>query len=355
MTLEIEKVSLSYGAADILHELSLRAAPGEITCLVGPSGGGKSSLLRLIAGLEKLDGGEIRLDGNLLAGARTHQPPETRPVGMIFQDNALFPHMTIAENIAFGMRKSAGPGNRTVIGDLLGEVGLEGFENRYPHTLSGGQQQRVALVRALASDPSVILMDEPYANIDPQLRQSLREQARLALTRSGAITIMVTHDPEEALEMADYIAVLVAGRVVQCACPQEAYANPASLDVASLFGGAYRCAAQLQSGRAVTDIVAIDLPPGLCDGFAEGEMVDLVLRPDLLSVSVVDGALGEILDIRFSGNHWTVFVGRADGVQAPLRVHLEDPQYLTVGDSVSVQAHPGGAFLFAGCPAKASG
>ena len=201
MSLGFHNLSHSYGATAVLHDISLTAATGDILCLLGPSGSGKSTLLRLAAGLEQIQQGEITLAGEVLADATHQPPPEQRPVGLVFQDHVLFPHLTVAANVGFGLRSLAKAERKQEVTQALTSVGLDGLERRYPHTLSGGQQQRVALARALATRPQVMLLDEPFAAVDSTLRRALRNAARDALKAANTTTIVVTHDPDEAMAL----------------------------------------------------------------------------------------------------------------------------------------------------------
>ena len=233
MGLHFKNVSHAYGEDQILRDISLTAAAGEITCLLGPSGCGKTTLLRLAAGLLALQEGQIRLDDTELSSETVSIPPEKRPIGLVFQEGALFPHMSVEENIAFGIARSPDKSDR--VKNLLKTIGLSGFEKRHPHSLSGGQQQRVALARALAPKPKVLLLDEPFAAIDSQLRQELRAETRLTLKESGTAAILVTHDPAEALDMADKIAILDRGQIIQFGSPEELLNKPATVEIATLF------------------------------------------------------------------------------------------------------------------------
>jgi iron(III) transport system ATP-binding protein len=342
MPLDFDTIAHAYGSEKVLSDITLSAKDGEILCLLGASGSGKTTLLRLAAGLEALQAGSISLNGKMLSKPERDVRAEDRKIGMVFQDHALFPHLTIAENVAFGLPRGA-KDRDDVVTSTLADVGLDGLGPRYPHTLSGGQQQRVALARALAPAPSVILLDEPFASIDVTRRRQLREHARLALKQSGAITIMVTHDPEEALDMADRIAVMDEGRILQCDRPIELYRTPATALVASLFGDAQTFQAQVANGIANFDYGTLP-----ASGFADGSLVDLVTRPGNVTLTPAQQMTGlHILDTRFRGSHWLVLVGKTDLTAPPLRVHMADAAALEVGAPVSVEFNPAGVFLFA--------
>jgi iron(III) transport system ATP-binding protein len=235
MALRFSNISHRYGANRVLDNVSLEAKCGEITCLLGPSGCGKTTLLRLAAGLLPLQQGEISLHGEVLQQKGLQTPPEALPVGLVFQDGALFPHLRVSANIGFGLGRQTA--DRQRIDALIEQIDLRGLGGRYPHQLSGGQQQRVALARALAPSPEVLLLDEPFANIDVTLRRRLREEMRMILKESGTAVLLVTHDPEEALEMASRVAVLDEGQIVQFDTPEALYDTPATPDIAqALFG-----------------------------------------------------------------------------------------------------------------------
>ena len=231
--LVIDKVSHRFNDNAVLTDISLQCDSGKITCLIGPSGCGKTTLLRLVAGLLTLQSGQITLDGESLASASLRLPPEQRSVGMVFQEGALFPHMTVADNIAFGLPKKGAYDSAL---QWLGRVGLPDFANRYPESLSGGQRQRVALARALAPEPRVLLFDEPYANLDVPFRRALREDARQIIRQTDSIGLLVTHDPDEVLTVADHVVVLDNGGIVDVGAPQGLFDAPRSTYGAELFG-----------------------------------------------------------------------------------------------------------------------
>ncbi len=329
----------------MLSDITLSAGEGEILCLLGASGSGKTTLLRLAAGLESLQAGTITLNGTILAQPGQEVRAEDRKIGMVFQDHALFPHLTIAENVAFGLPRT-NPDRDGIVERTLVDVGLEGLGDRYPHTLSGGQQQRVALARALAPAPSVILLDEPFASIDVTRRRQLREHARLALKQSGAITIMVTHDPDEALDMADKIAVMDEGHILQCGAPIELYDAPATALVASLFGDAQTFQAKVAGGNVQFDYGSCPLSPST-EGLADGDVVNLVVRPGSVMLTSAPGSDGfRVLDTRFRGSHWLVLVGAGDPDKTPLRVHMDDASAFQEGTAVRVSFDLCGVFLF---------
>ncbi len=239
--LRLSEVNKRFPASPTLavDNISFSLTEGEILGLLGPSGCGKTTLLRMIAGFEKPSQGVIELGGRIVADQKTFIPPEKRNTGMVFQDYALFPHLTIADNIAFGLKNSGEKlSSRAInarVAETLDLVGLQGLEKRYPHQLSGGQQQRVALARALAPKPSLILLDEPLSNLDVQVRQRLRHEIRHILKATGISAIFVTHDREEAMVISDTIAVLCQGKLEQINNPEEIYSHPASRFVANLF------------------------------------------------------------------------------------------------------------------------
>lgn len=342
MALQFTDVSHKYDHEAVLNGVSLEAREGEILCLLGASGSGKTTLLRLAAGLETLQTGQIDLNGRILSAPGRDIPAERRQIGMVFQDHALFPHLTVAENVAFGLDQRKTDKNRQIVAQVLGDVGLTGFEDRYPHTLSGGQQQRVALARAMAPQPSVILLDEPFASIDVSRRRQLRGRSRLALKQSGAITIMVTHDPEEALDMADRIAVMDQGKILQCDRPSELFSHPKNVLVAGLFGDAQVFPAMVQDSIATFAFGKVAAP-----GVSNGTEVELVLRPQRTAIVEAEGASDlHILDVRFRGAYWLVLVGTDDVNIPPLHVHLSDAGAFETGMHVTLSLDPTDIFVF---------
>ena len=327
MALEFRNVSHRYGGQEVLRQVSLSAQAAEITCLLGPSGSGKSTLLRLAAGLERLQAGSIHLDGDVLSEPGREPPPELRPVGMVFQDHVLFPHKTVRENVAFGLGGLAPDERQRVVERCLSDVELQTFAGRYPDTLSGGQQQRVALARALAPRPQVMLLDEPFANVDATLRRALREQTRRTLRRTSHVSLVVTHDPDEALELADRIVVLGRGRVLQAGTPAELWRQPETLEVAEMFGQAQHLPGTAAGGVVYTRFGRFEWSR---TALPEGE-VDVVARPNAIALrrpGRVDEA-PRIDDIRFLGDRYFLLLRRDDDI---LRVSATALNGFDVGD-----------------------
>lgn len=307
MSLEFRHIAHAYGEVSALADVSFSANAGEITCLLGSSGCGKSTLLNLAAGLQAVQAGEIRIGGEVMAAPGLNPPPEARPVGLVFQDGALFPHMTVAKNVGFGLPR----GDAAVVEGWLEQVGLAGLGARYPHELSGGQQQRAALARAMAPGPAVLLMDEPFASVDIVLRRSLRRDCRRLLRSRGATTVMVTHDPEEALDIADAIAVMHAGRIVQIGSPEDLHERPASAAVGAIFGGAQVMAAR-REGDAL--IAALGQWPITCVAgtVPDSAALDLLIHAETLDC-VPDEAGLAVLDVHPLGVASRVLVIGTDG------------------------------------------
>jgi len=263
----------------VLHDISLQVEAGTMVCLLGPSGCGKTTLLRLVAGFEEPDAGEIHLIKRLVSRPGLVVPPEQRHIGMVFQDYALFPHMTVRQNIQFGLARWPAAWRRTRLLEMLQLVGLADLAARYPHELSGGQQQRVALARALAPAPQLLLLDEPFSNLDVHLRRQLREEVQAILAQAGITTILVTHDQEEALSLADTLAVMDYGHLVQYATPDEVVRRPCTRFVAQFIGLGHFLSGERHEGRIVTELGEVPCTPDLGLTGA-GRQVDLLVRPE---------------------------------------------------------------------------
>ncbi len=277
--LEFDHVSHAYDGNAALDDVSFTLNKGEMICLLGPSGCGKTTLLRLAAGLEVLQHGRIGMAGKTIADAGTGlcTAPEKRHIGLCFQDFALFPHLSVMSNIMFGVTGNVAERKRWAL-DMLAKLGLEGRAEDYPHMLSGGQQQRVALLRALAPGPGVILLDEPFSSLDTNLRAQTREETLALIKTTGSAAMMVTHDAEEAMFMADRILVINKGRIVQTGAPAEIYSRPVSPFAASLFGPVNRLDGVVRNGRAETNLGAFAAP-----GHSEGAPVQVLIRPEGLT------------------------------------------------------------------------
>ena len=319
-----------------MDDISLEAQPGEILCLLGPSGCGKTTLLNLAAGILSLQSGSIILDGDVIGSNRINLPPEKRPIGLVFQDGALFPHLSIKKNIEFGIAKQAD--RDEISANLLTQIGLSGLESRYPHTLSGGQQQRVAVARALAPQPRVLLMDEPFANIDIMLRRRLREDIRHVLKSQNCISIMVTHDPEEAMEISDKLAIMHAGKIVQSGAPRDIYENPNSLDVAKLTSEGASIQAKIKDGEIKGEFGAWStktLHNSLTDN--SNENFDLFIRPFSIEIKPSDTSEPAltVTDLRHTGQAQIITLETP--AQKRLRLHIETGQSWTIGQSVRLE------------------
>jgi iron(III) transport system ATP-binding protein len=295
--LVVRGLTKSFGGTLVLAGLDLTVPERTLAAVLGPSGCGKTTLLRIVAGFETPDAGEVVIGGSTVSGRGVRVPPERRRVGVVPQEGALFPHLTVAGNVAFGLAHRRGRADR--VAQLLELVGLGGYGSRMPHELSGGQQQRVALARALAPDPALVLLDEPFSALDTGLRAAVREDVRTALRATGATAVLVTHDQQEALSMADVVAVLRDGRVVQAAAPAELYVSPGDLAVARFLGEAVTLDAVLRDGRAECVLGRLLVRGG---SSAAGATGTVVIRPE----QVVVGPSGSGIAGRVAGS---VFYG----------------------------------------------
>ena len=347
MGLELTDIRHAYGDRAVLRGVSLSVRPGEIVCLLGPSGDGKTTLLRLVAGLEPLQHGRIALGAQVLAEPGRDMPPEQRHVGFVFQDYALFPHLTVAENVAFGLVRTPRGERAWQVAEALARVGLETHASRYPHMLSGGQQQRVALARALAPRPQAVLLDEAFASLDARLREQVRDDTLHVLQTAGIPALIVTHDAEEAMFMADRIALMREGRVVQLGTPEALYLHPADPFVATFLGEVNRLPALVRAGGAETAIGAIPAPPGFAEGPAE-----VLLRPEGLRILDAGGAPAEVEACRLLGATTLVHLAVADGAGGVLHLHARLPPGAALGrgQRVTVAIDPERAFVFPPSP-----
>ncbi len=323
-----------FGAVSALDGLSLELAPGELVALLGPSGCGKTTALRALAGLERLDSGRILLDGRDI----TDMPASRRDMGMVFQAYSLFPHLTARENVAFGLRlrRMASAARLKVADRLLELVHLATQGARYPHELSGGQQQRVALARALAIEPQVLLLDEPLSALDAKVRATLRDEIRRIQTEVGITTVFVTHDQDEALAIADRVAVIFAGQVAQIAPPAELYERPRSAAVADFVGLSNRIRGEARAGTAI--VLDTSLP--LLDGSAVEGPVTVLIRPEM--VELKPDALGpdRVVTASFLGSIARVQVRLGDGTLVLAQVSSSEVGRFRQGDAVRVGLKP---------------
>ena len=332
-TLELHGVSRCFGAAIALDNVSLTIASGEIICLVGQSGCGKSTLLRMIAGVDLLDSGRILLNGLEVSGPSRFVEPEDRKIGFVFQDYALFPHLTVEQNVLFGLKRRPKQEAKTRTADIIAHIGIEHLKDRYPHMLSGGEQQRVALARALAPQPDILLMDEPFSNLDRGLREKVRDETLSLLRGLGTTVIMVTHDPEEALSAGDRVVLMKAGQIVQAGSGYDLHDRPVSTYAAEFFCAFNRLPGIYREGHVETAIgrFAQALDAG------EGTPATLYIRPQGISVSPEPGAVsGQVKNRTFLGEVEQLAID-VEGLQAPLRVrttHRLAPGTQTVGLTV---------------------
>jgi iron(III) transport system ATP-binding protein len=296
MLLEVENLSHAYGRQEVVRGLSFSLARGAIGCLLGPSGCGKTTVLRCIAGFEAVREGTIRLSGAVVSAPGVQVPPEKRRVGMVFQDYALFPHLTVAANIAFGLRTARAEERAARVRELGAMAGLSAALDKYPHEMSGGQQQRVALARALAPRPDLLLLDEPFSNLDVDLRERLSVEVRDIIKATGATAILVTHDQQEAFAMADEIGILHEGRIQQWDSPYNLYHRPANRFVADFVGqGVFLPARALPAGKLEIELGVLDSDAG------ESHDVEVLLRPDDVVHDDAAPTRAEVLHKAFRG------------------------------------------------------
>jgi iron(III) transport system ATP-binding protein len=308
----------SFGRHAVLTGLDLTVPAGSFTAVLGPSGSGKTTLLRVLAGFERPDRGSVAIGGQVVDDERNHLPTERRRIGYVSQEGDLFPHLTVAANVGFGLPRAQRKDGR--IADLLESLGLAGLGQRYPHQLSGGQQQRVAVARALAVEPSVVLLDEPFAALDATLRASVRADVHAILRSAGATAILVTHDQDEALSMADQVAVVRAGRVAQAAAPLELYSHPVDTDLARFVGDANLIGGTFDGEQVVTGLglLAVSGPAPLPSPPAP---VTVLVRPEQLSIGMAGqfAVSAEVVRSHFHGHDALVQVSpRGDGLPATL-------------------------------------
>jgi len=301
--LSVEQLKCAYQGVPVLHSVSFSIEEGEIACLLGPSGCGKTTVLRAIAGFIEPQGGEIRLAGEMISSAASIVPPERRGMGMVFQDYALFPHLSIADNIGFGLKGRSRAEKQRLVAEVLELVELPDLGSRYPHELSGGQQQRVALARALAPKPRLLLMDEPFSNLDADLRRQLSAEMRRILKRQKIAAIMVTHDQQEAFTISDRLGVLSAGRVRQWGTPEELFYRPATPEVAAFVGkGALIQGVALAPDRLRCELGELEFAEPFGQDGTANRPLKLFLRPGDIQLTREGGVSAEVLSCEFQGS-----------------------------------------------------
>lgn len=349
--LRLTGIRHQYDSTIAVDGVDLAVAAGELLSLVGPSGCGKSTLLRLIAGLEPLQAGEISIGEQVVERAGgASVPPEARGVGMVFQDYALFPHLTVIQNVAFGLDRLPADRRRETALKALARVGLASMAEANPSLMSGGQQQRVALARALAPNPRVMLLDEPFSGLDTRLRRQVRDETLHLLKDSGVTTLLVTHDPDEALFMADRVALMRDGRLVQTGTPAELYYRPNGPFAAEFFGEVNRI-----EGRAAGGRVATALGEVAAESWADGSEVEVLIRPEAITLHrhVEDDAApalsGNVLAARLLGRSSLVHFEVAEAGGGALHLHARMPgRFLPrAGERVAVRLDSTQAFVFA--------
>ena len=323
--IELDRVTKRFGGVAAVTDASLSVTRGELLAVLGPSGCGKTTMLRLIAGFEAPDSGSVLVDGRVVGGGGW-VPPERRQVGMVFQDYALFPHMSVADNVGYGLPKKA---RAARVGEVLELVGLGGLEERRPHELSGGQQQRVALARALAPEPSTVLLDEPWSNIDPLLRGAMRDDIARILRQAGVTVVLVTHDQEEAFSLADRIALMDAGRIVQVGTPEDMYYRPASRRVAEFVGATNFVAAGSRIGNRVVE---------------KGAAGEVLVRPELVGLRIDERGGGTVVGREFRGHDVFYRIDLGDG--SSICSQRPSNEVVPLGARVRVELYDGPVKVF---------
>jgi iron(III) transport system ATP-binding protein len=339
--LTLETIHHDYDGIGSLDGVSLDVAPGEVVCLLGHSGCGKTTLLRIAAGLERPSSGRVVLDGIEVCGPSRFVPPERRGVGLMFQDYALFPHMTILANVMYGLTSLERGEAERAARAALGRVGLDDYAEDYPHALSGGEQQRVALARAIVPRPSVLLMDEPFSGLDRRLRDSVRDETLAVLRETRATAMIVTHDPEEAMRMADRIALMRRGRLVQVGTAEDLYAAPVDLFAARFFSELNEIDAEARDGGVPTPFGTFPAP-----GRADGEAVVVAIRLQGFRLGPPgSGVAGRVIRRRFLGEVALVDLA-VEGLETTLKSRLREDVPLSPGDDVGVSVDPRDVLVF---------
>ena len=345
--LELDRISCAYGYTRALSDFSFEVEQGEIAALLGPSGCGKTTALRAVLGFEPVLQGEIRIAGEVISRPGFSVPPERRPVGMVFQDRALFPHLTVGQNIASGIRREPKAHQDKVVRDLLETVGLESCHERYPHELSGGQQERVALARALAPQPHLLLLDEPFASLDTDLRERLSHEVRDILKETGSTAVVVTHHQDEAFAMGDQVGVMEEGVILQWDTPFNLYHQPVSRQVASLVGRGVFIDGTLGEGGAFDTEIG-QFHSGHAPLLPAGTRMDILLRPDDVQIDPEGEVSATVVKKSFKGSDTLYTLRLASGTRllalAPSHKNLDVDEETRLGfDLEHLVAFPRGA------------
>ena len=348
--LSFRNITHRYSRHPSVNEISLDVADGQVVSLLGPSGCGKSTILRLAAGLERPETGSVTLDGNVVARGDHFTPPEQRGIGFVFQDYALFPHMTVRENILYGLdniseaEMNAAARNARV-DEVLTQVDLIEYIDAMPHELSGGQQQRVALARALAPKPKLVLLDEPYAGLDSRLRERIRDDMLHVLKETGTAVLLVTHDSEEAMFMSDYIYVMRKGRIEQGGRPIDLYCRPGSAFVAEFFGEVNRIDGPIVNNRMISPLGEFDLSDQNDDG---AERASLVIRHEALIIGNGEDPNAEVMETRLLGRYSLIHLSMPDDQGEEWHLHARVPglNMLQPGQKVTLSVDPSQVFVF---------
>ncbi|MDO4427226.1 MAG: ABC transporter ATP-binding protein [Moraxella sp.] len=342
MKLLVENLAVAFDGKSVFSEVSFGLGEGEIACLLGRSGCGKTTVLRAIMGFCTPQAGRISLDGAALFDEKTNTPAHLRNIGMVFQDYGLFPHLTVADNITFGIKSLSNHEKKSRLDELLTLIDMVDFASRYPHELSGGQQQRVALARALVPRPRLLLLDEPFSNLDVNLKASLSFEVRQLLKKEGVSAILVTHDQAEAFAMADKVGVMADMKLHQWASPSELYARPVSAAVASFVGEGVLLPAEIIDTKSAKTAIGM-LPCANAHAFSVGEQVTMLVRPEAVSLVPVQTAAA-VMTLQkqlFLGGHWLCTLSHASG--ASLTVRLPATSSFELGETVGVDVSSGWA------------
>lgn len=339
--LQLDGISRRFGDVRALDDVSLSVKNREVICLVGQSGCGKSTLLRVIAGIERPDRGRVLLDGRALSGPAGYVEPEERNIGFMFQDYALFPHLSVTDNILFGLKRLARGAARERCDAIIAQLGIGHLADRFPHMLSGGEQQRVALARALAPQPKILLMDEPFSNLDRSLREGIRSETLAVLRKLGATVIMVTHDPEEALSSGDRVVLMRSGKIVQVGTGSELYDRPSSAYTAEFFCTFNKVQGACWNGFLETPLGRFEAP-----GFADGNTATAYIRPQCLRLNCdEDGIDCTVLDCSLMGEIEQILLSVA-ALPEPLKIRSTDRRQLRAGEKARLSVRPEQVFVF---------